>query len=454
MTLARGRSTPPAEGGFVLIEVLVSAVIVVLISGAVFGLITATGHASAEERHRSEAYAVAQEDQARLRSLRVPTLNKLSQTRTVTLNGTTFTVESSGAFINDKTGTSSCGKESSSADYVKITTKVTWPSTGVHAPVTIASIVTPPTGSLDPSHGTLTIFAANAHEVPIAGIGLTGTGAGTFSGTTNSEGCAMFPDQPSGNYTLTPSGVANGLVEQNGNPPGPLTVGVVAGSTSTVSLLYDQPGSIPVGFTTMSGGKLVTAEASSIVAFNSGMKTAKIVPSESGNPALEITAKSLFPFTSPDSVYAGACETNNPNPNSETNPPAEAAIASVLVPAGSVAAKATIQLPSLSLTVKNGETKQPINEASVKVTDTKCAVSGTQVTRTYTTEALGHISKPGLPWSTYTVCASAPITTEVKKNKFETVTRHETTTAEVKSTAANGTPVEIPLSSSSPLGGC
>ncbi len=453
MRLARGRSTPPGEAGFVLIEVLVSAVIVVLISTAVFTLLTTTGHAAAEERHRSEAYALAQEDQARLRSLRVPLLNHLSQTRIVTLNGTPFTVESSAVFVNDKTGTSSCGQGTASADYVKIASTVSWSSSGSHGPVKIASIVAPPTGSLDPSHGTLTIFVANAHEVPIAGVGLSGTGAGTFNGTTNSEGCAQFPDQPSGNYTLTPSGVAGGLVEQNGNPPGPMTIGVVASSTSTVQLLYDLPGSIPVAFTTMSGGKLVTAKASSIIVFNTGMKTAKVVPSESGNPELEITAKSLFPFTSPDTVYAGACETNNPNKSGESNPPDAAALASVLVPAGGTAAKATIQLPALTLTVKNSESK-PINEASVKVIDTECEVSGKPLTRTYKTNALGQLAEPGLPWSTYTVCASAPIKTEVKKNEFVTVTRHVTKTAEVKSTAASGTPLEIPILSSSPSGEC
>ncbi len=181
MSQARARANPQAEAGFALVEVLVSAAIVVLMAGAVFGLITATAHSAAEERHRSEAYAIAQEDQARLRSLRVPSLNRLSQTRTVTLNGTAYTVESSGVFVNDKTGTSSCGQGTSSADYIKISSTVSWPSGGTHAPVTIASIVAPPTGSLDPSHGTLTVSATNAQGTPIPGIGLTGTGAGTFS---------------------------------------------------------------------------------------------------------------------------------------------------------------------------------------------------------------------------------------------------------------------------------
>jgi Tfp pilus assembly protein PilV len=403
MTLPKRRSTPPGEAGFALIEVLVSAVIIVIVSGATFGLLSASAHSAAEERHRSEAFAIAQEDQARLRSLPVPTLNHLSQTRTVTLNGTPFTIESEGVFINDKTGTSSCGQGTSSADYVQVTSTVTWPSLGSRKPAEIQSIVAPPPGSLNPDHGTLTISADNAHELPIEGIGLSGTGAGTFSGTTDSNGCALFPDEPAGNYTLTPSGVASGLIEQNGNPPGPLTVSVIAGSTSTVQLLYDQPGWIPINFTTMSGGKLVSSAADSAVVFNTGMTTAKTFGTV-GTPVTEIQAKPLFPFTSPDTVYAGSCEGDNPNPNNETSPPGAAAMASVIVPPGGSATTATIQLPVLNLNVWSGSSSSSpgsrVKSAHVIVSDSNCPAK-----RTYTTESSGLTTSLALPWSTYEVCA-------------------------------------------------
>ena len=442
--------TPPgatSQDGFALIEVLISAVIVVVISTAVFALLTATGHASAEERHRSEAYAVAQEDQARLRSMRVPSLDKLNETRTVTLNGTPFTIESTGVFVNDKTGTSSCGKESSSADYVKITTKVSWPSTGKHAPVTIASIVTPPNGALDPSHGTLTVSAIGGNNGPMAGIGLSGTGAGTFSGTTDSSGCAMFPDQAAGNYTLTPS--APGLVDKDGNPPSPMTVGVVAGSTSTVTLRYDLPGSIPVEFTTLYGGNLISSSADSIIVYNTEMTSAKMFTPPGGSPggprAASITAKSLFPFSTPDTVYAGSCEGNNPNPKGETNPPGAAAIASVTVPAGgTVTPAAKIQLPALNLTVKNGASL--VNGAKVTVSDNNCSVSGNPVKRVYSTDANGNLfnsttgkTDPGLPWGTYNICASATIASVERRLKVSNV---------VVQNLATGTTLTMDLSGS------
>ena len=349
------RARPCAEAGFALIEVLVSALIATLLAGAAFGLLGATAHQASEQRHRSAAYAVAQEDQARLRSLRVPTLNRLSQTRTVSLDGTPFTVSSTGLFINDSTGTSSCGQGTSSADYIKVTSSVTWPGIGGRPPVVIQSIIAPPTGSLDSTHGTLTIAAMGAAGAPIAGIGVSGSGAGSFNGSTDSAGCAVFADQAAGTYTLTPSGGTSGLVDKDGNAPGPQTISVIAGTTNTVALQYDQGGSIPVTFKTRIGSSptLVNSTADSVVVFNTGMTTARSYGSPGGARLATVTATPVFPFTSPDTVYAGACTGNNPNPNSLPNPPGAAAMASVTVPSGG-SAPAQVQLPALNLTVFSG----------------------------------------------------------------------------------------------------
>jgi hypothetical protein len=166
-----------------------------------------------------------------------------------------------------------------------------------------------------------------------------------------------------------------------------------------------------------------------------------------GTPKSELTATPLFPFTSKDTVYAGSCEGDNPNPNSESNPPGALAMASVFVPANG-ATKATIQLPPLNLTVKNGNTKTAISGAEVAITDLNCIGAR----RAYTTNSSGQLPEPGLPWSTYTVCASAPIKTEIKKNEFQTVTRH----AEIKSSVENinGTTAEISINSGSTSGTC
>lgn len=394
----------PPEAGFALVEVLVSAVVAVGMATAFLGLLNSTARTSADQRHRSEAYAIAQEDQARMRAMRIPDLIRVNGSRTVTLNGTPFTVASKGTFINDTTSTASCGAGSSSADYVNISSTVTWPGMGATPPTVIQSIVAPPNGSLDPTHGTLTISAQNAAAGPLSGVGLSGSGAGTFSGSTDAAGCAMFSDQASGNYTLTPT--AAGFVDKDGNPPAAQTVSVVAGSTNTVVLQYDRPGTIPVTFKTKVGAALVNSTSDSIVVFNTGLTTARVFGTPGGSRVSSITGTSLFPFTSPYVVYAGACTGNNPNPSGAANPPGAAAIGTVTVPPGG-SAPVSVQLPALNLTVWSGTSSSPgskVTNARVTVKDDNCSIAGNPVKRVYATNSGGALADPGLPWSQYDIC--------------------------------------------------
>jgi Tfp pilus assembly protein PilV len=395
MTSLRARLGPPAEGGFVLIEILVSALVLAIVAGAILTLLQSSARSAGQQRDGSKAYAVAQEDQARLRAMRLATLNGLNQISNVALDGSKFTVESSGVFVNNTTSEASCTGGSASADYVRITSKVSWTGMGSRPPTVVRSIF---------KNGTLTISTMNGAGLPLAGVGISLTGPATFSGTTDSTGCANFADIPAtlGNYTMTPS--APGLVDENGKAPASKTVGVPASGTQTVELRYDLPGSftVPFSYRVGSSEEFKPSSASSIMVFNPGMETAKSF-SVGSTPAASIEAKGLFPFTSPYAVYAGSCTSNNPNPKSEPGAPGALAVASIVVPPGAAAPPPipTIQLPALNLTVKSGAST--VTGAKVRITGT-CSFD-----RTYTTLTGGLLSDPGLPWGTYEVCASANI---------------------------------------------
>jgi hypothetical protein len=126
-----------------------------------------------------------------------------------------------------------------------------------------------------------------------------------------------------------------------------------------------------------------------------------------GSPAATLTATPLFPFASPDTVYAGGCTDNNPNPDADPGAPAAAAAASVAVPAGGTAT-ATIELPALHLRAHSGTGAgapgTPVNNAHVTVTDQNCAVAGNPVKRAFATNAAGELPDPGLPVGVYDVC--------------------------------------------------
>ena len=171
-------------------------------------------------------------------------------------------------------------------------------------------------------------------------------------------------------------------------------------------LQYDTPGSIEVDFRTRVGGTLVASKADSVVAFNTGMTEAEAFGTI-GSPVATLEATPLFPFASPDTVYAGSCTDNNPNPDADPDAPAAAAAASVLVPAGGTAT-AAVELPALHLGVRSGTGPgapgTPVNNANVTVTDQICTAAGQPVERTFNTNAAGQLPDPGLPAGVYDVC--------------------------------------------------
>ena len=185
----RARSTP-AQEGFVLIEVLVSALILAIVAGAVLSLIAATTRSAATERTHSVAYGLAQEDQARLRTMRIASLIRLPTTaQPKTIDGTSYEVVSKGQYISNSTGTASCNGGNAADDYVQITSTVKSPA--LRNAVTMTSSVSPSSGSLDPSHGNLAFGITN-------GAGRSGTSYEIDYTATDIAGPLIF--DADGNY--------------------------------------------------------------------------------------------------------------------------------------------------------------------------------------------------------------------------------------------------------------
>ncbi|HET6997389.1 MAG TPA: hypothetical protein VFI03_02280 [Solirubrobacterales bacterium] len=435
-----------------LIEILVSAVVLVIASAGVITLLQTTIKTQAEERHGSEAYALAQEDQARLTSMRLEALAELQEERTITLNKTQFKVHSSGMVINDVTSASSCTEGTSSVDYVQISSMVTWRGMKSAEKAKIVSKLSPSNGSLDPENGSLTVSVANQLMAPMAGVDLYG-GSGVIDGYTDAAGCAVFSFIPRGNYSLTISGADAGLVNKQGKSSEQATVAVVGGATKPVFFEFDRPGTIPVNFKYRVGSTstFMPAKADSVIAYNTGMKEARGFGLAGGAREATLNATPLFPFSSVYTFYAGSCASNHPDPEGK-NPAGAAAMASMVAPAGGTASPAAmIQLPALELVVKKSAAL--LKGAKATVTDKVCKdAKGNLVKRTYTTNESGMLSSSetgptegGLPWGKYEVCVSANISGTVRRKKESSVTVQN---------LASGTPLPIELSSGNEKGEC
>jgi Tfp pilus assembly protein PilV len=441
MRFRRRIAISPAESGFALIEVLVSAVIAVIAAAGVMQLMQSSIRTATDQRARSQSYAVAQEDQARMRAMRIPSLRNYEAERTVTVGNVEYTVKSTGKFVNDSAENVTCGSGKSTEDYVKIGTEVTWPNMSPIKPTLMHGIIAPPSNSLNPSTGTLVIEARNSRNVALNGIGVSGSGPGTFTGSTSS-GCAVFLEQTAGLYTLKVSGGSTGVVDVDGNTlPSEQPLTVNPQTTTTVELLLDTPGSVPINFVVNNyESKTQAAKPGNVIVYNSGMTTAKSFAVTTSSK----TFTGLFPFESADSFYTGTCTESAPTSGS-------IGIVNVAVPVNASAATQTLTMPALLLNVTKNGSATGANGAKVYVSTEECGAS----TREYTTATVssreGRLTAPELPWGTYSVCAYIGISEKV--NNVTTTVYHEDslTPFDVKTAKTEKT---LDISSSDPKGKC
>jgi Tfp pilus assembly protein PilV len=400
---ARLRARAASESGITLIEILISAVLLAIIVIGTLTAFDAAGRITTDQQTRSEANALAQQDQDHLRSLQVSQL-PLAQDNFVTVNGTKFTIHETADYTSDSTGTSTCASNGS-ADYVKTTSTVSWPAIGTRPPVVLESIITPPVG------GALVVQVTNAQGLPVPGMAVTATGASSLSGTTTLAGCAIFGAVPAGAYNVSVSQA--GYVDKDGNTSPPASqqaTTVVNGATDRMPFQFDQAGQINASFDTKYTGisSPVASTEDTVVLFHPNMTYPSFRWAGTANTyASTITATNMFPFTSAYTVYAGSCSADAPSANGQSSDP------SVLVPAGGIA-NITLHLPALLLKVYTGKSTSPGSLAStphVVLYDQGCGGSpptagGTPaISNVMQTNTTGGLTDPGVPYGIYTVCA-------------------------------------------------
>jgi Tfp pilus assembly protein PilV len=346
------RETPSAEAGFALLEVLISAVIVALIVIATFTGFDASNRATASERAHAQADVIAQQDEDRLRSMQIGQVATMNETRTVKYKETEFTIVSTGEFIADATGSTSCSSVAEEASYVRTASKVTWPGLGSRPPVVETSLITPPAG------GALLVQVTNARSAPVSGVTVKAEGpspsTAVTSAVTGAKGCVIFAALAEGTYKVTAH--ETGYIDKTGNTEPELTTTVVPGTTDKKSFEIDQPGAIAVGFEPTSGAE---ATGDTFVVQNPSMPTPSFKSFGTlGTYEPTVTSPmALFPFGSPSppaveatgqySVYAGTCEANAPEKFGVVKPPSIN-----VLPNATVSIK--VPLPAINLKVMSG----------------------------------------------------------------------------------------------------
>ncbi|MEA2466577.1 MAG: hypothetical protein QOJ57_703 [Thermoleophilaceae bacterium] len=393
-----------AQTGFALIEVVVSAALLMIVAGGVLAGIDGPSAIAGKNETRSQAATLAQQDQERLRSKSIAQLNGYVATNPVTV-GTppvTYSVYSKATWVRDNNDTGSCtiASDDTSGDYLRITSRVTAPAGSGIQPVELNSLLTPPPGTFSTTKGTLTVRITDQLTNPVVGQSVSISGPQSATASTNAEGCAVFAMIEKGTYNINFS--RTGWVDPSSVNVVNRSTSVTAGSVTVVNHSYAQSGRLNVSVDTQVGNAAaVSSPAKSVTVSNIGIPTGTLSFNAPATPTQGSSsfALDLYPFPTGYSAWAGSCASADPTLYTITPPSAAPG------PGGS--ASVTVRQPSITVTAATGVpgygTYPTQNGETLKFTsiDSSCAE-----TRTQTAGAGGIAPYPGMPYGNYRLCGS------------------------------------------------
>jgi Tfp pilus assembly protein PilV len=340
------------EDGFGLVEVMVSAVLLITLAIATLNLLDTSQAASSMNRSRGVAATLAQADQESMRQLPLNSITGGYHPDPVIKNvaGIDYTILSEGDWTRDATGVVTCSTAPSTAgrgEYLTITSTVSWPgmATTHSKPVVMQSIVAPGVAALGATKGALAIKLKGADGSGTPGIGVS---AGAVGGTTDSDGCVVLNNLDAGATTVKWDEA--GYVDPDGKQQVVKDETIGAGTTAQDNGAYDRAAQAPITFTD-DAGTPVSAKWWSVSLTQTGMQSSggvRVFKPSGGGLTGAITADALFPFTSAYGVYAGSCAGNDPN---SYNP--VAGFGNSVLPAPGGSAPLSLKLRTVQVTVTN-----------------------------------------------------------------------------------------------------
>jgi Tfp pilus assembly protein PilV len=394
------RSRLRPERGFALIEVVVSAALLLVVAGGVLAGIEGPSMISGKNEVRGQAAALAQQDQERMRAMPFSSLIGYTQTTPVTVQGVTYSRYSKASWVRDNNDTDSCTipGDDTSGDYLKIVSRVTAP--GGQTPVQLDSLLAQPPGG-GSTKGTLAVQLKDQLDQPVVGQSVSIAGPESQTASTNSVGCAVFGLVQQGTYTITFS--RTGWVDPSAINAVSRTTSVTAGSTTIVNHSYAQAGHINVAVDTKVGAAAAAASpAKAVMVANGGIPAGTLTFPAPAAPAQGSSSFALdvFPFPSGYGVWAGTCTSGDPTKYGlpgVTAAPGPGATVAVTVRQPAITITGATGVPGVSPATYATPSGSHLVYTSI---DPGCGEKRSQ----NTTAANGVMSYPGMPYGNYKLC--------------------------------------------------
>jgi prepilin-type N-terminal cleavage/methylation domain-containing protein len=328
------------ESGFTLIEVVVSAALLAVVTAGVYAGIDGPTKLSGQAKARAAAANLAQSDQERMRAMRFADLqNYAPPATTQTVDGVQYTIASRADWVDDSDAANACTVPNNQGDYLKLSSTVSWKGVGNGNPTVVSSLLAPPVSDGTNGTGNIVVTLTDQASAPVAGIPVTINGRTNATKTTDAQGCAVFTNVLAGNYTVKmnqPTYVDN-LNAQSVSMQAALS----AGQTVQLQHSYAKAAQVKVNFVDSNGAAVNWTRAS---VAGGALLTPTVLNSGSGVTSLN-TGFTLYPTTSGSYVaWAGGCaDPGSPYDTTAAVTPGNITAANVILPI------LTLQVPSAGL---------------------------------------------------------------------------------------------------------
>jgi Tfp pilus assembly protein PilV len=453
------RATAGSQDGFLLIEVLISALLLGLVAAATVTGLQAVDDNTTNQRMHNEAVLLASQSQEQLRSSPVSALERLLNsphvyTTTITGNGTItkYTITQEVHEFNTKEENTTCSvveHGSYTAPNFRVSSTVSWSFLKGGHPVSETSIITPPTSSsLEVDVGNAPSPTGGVAEVPVA-VSYAAFETGTpikLEGATNAQGCIFFTGIRATSATVE-IGKKSGFVMPSGILKVPSSeVSIAPGLTTRDAVTYDRGGAIAANFAyngkTEFAGKKVTGDTFVVANTEIGAAPELEIGSASGFSyelggeehytaktsgygASGSTAKGasyergdLFPFPSTSwTVFAGDCAANNPNVITKGAVTAGEGIVTPGSTTGVAVPESYVNLEALQGTEKSPSKTLNAETLAAKITNLSCSAANpapatpnnaAAVSYTHTQHVTaGALENPFQPFGEFEICVQA-----------------------------------------------
>jgi hypothetical protein len=426
-----------AEEGFTVIEVVVAAMLVALVSIGVLAGLDFTTRASGNARSRSLAFTLAQREQTCLRSRPASSLVGTISTCSGSVPAG-YAVSSSGRAIGDANGGQGC--TAGGNGFVQVSTEVTYPNEGARLPIRLHTLVARPFTDTGSPTGSAVLILDDSLGHPLPNIATTLSGPSPRTPTTDVNGCAFETTLTPGSYTFTVT-KTNYVGPDGGSLSVPASV--AAQQLASVTGSFDRAGTVPIHvFTRRAGaGSDIDSKPASVTLGQTGLSGgSKVVAAGTATPALN----SLFPFPGGYTVNTGDCPANGLG-----TPPA-GRVNTFTVGPGQTLPTVNIFQPSIDVTaiVPAGYASYWASAVAHNVTFTPMdGGCSTKLVRPLTNAGTMADADMGLPYGTYNVCIDAKM-----PNGSGGWIYAQGTASNVANTNNAGTPVSITYSTT-PTGG-